>query len=243
VSFDVCRTPADKHASWVIYGASVAPDAAHEIIRRTDTFFHSCKSASVYQYEVRRLLGAPRDSDYFWMNAAGDESYDTEQLHRDCEAFRVRWGLLSVETLANAQVAIGLGWCFADGTIGIVEELDGWSHPRSIRDECKLLANAFPQLAFSIAYWGRGGQEAPTAGIMVRNGRVDGVAGDDPVLFRDFGCADWRQAKESAQRAHDAARSRNIARSRYGDRGDSSGLPDSVIESWIAKAREVGTAS
>lgn len=243
VSFDIHKTPSCKHANWVIYGTTVTPAVAHEIIRRTDAFFYGPRSTSAYQYEVRRLLGMPREADYFPMNAAGEETFDYERLVRDSKAFGARWGLLPVEDLRNVQVGGGWGWCFADGTIGIVEEIDGWTYTTSIWDECAALADAFPQLAFSIAYWGRYGQEAPTAGFMVRHGRIDGVPGDDPILFRDFGCTDWRQARTAAQHAYDAARSRNITYSRYGDRRGSSGLPDSIIESWIEKARELGTVS
>lgn len=246
-----------KYAAWVIYGPAIKPELALEVILRTDVFFASGKSSSPYQRSVRRLLRAPQDEQYYGTAPDGARRLDANALVLALERYqnRMRWLLPPADggrrrplrLLTNAQIAHGSGWCYPDGTIALAEEVKR-GYPTLIWDECEALAAAFPDLEFSIAYWGRSSDE-PSAGFIVRDGYVAGTSGDDPELFGRYGKVDCMTVKGVAEQAARAAKARLSADSKFGsrtpDRPDGTpqparGLPDDVLERWSLRMQASG---
>lgn len=248
----------EKHARWVIYGPAVAPELAWEIIRRTDGFFCSEGSLSPYGRNVRRLVGLPSLQDFRDDAADGkvNPNGDYEQaFFRALRRYVTAWGVPGAAhpsmipvpmILANHMVSVGRGWCYPDGTIAMVGEVER-GYPEDMLAECQLLAAAFPELRLSIALWGRAQQDAPTLGFKVAGGRATAIRGEDPSLFGDYGrLMYWSTVSSAADKAVRGACESLTLETRFGDRtldgpGGHTfpGLPDEVVDSWIEKARSL----
>ncbi|HPF22370.1 MAG TPA: hypothetical protein PK417_02770 [Hyphomonas sp.] len=254
MDYDGIDLPYGKYADWVIYGPAIAPDLAVEIIRRTDAFFTHGGSYSPYQSAVRTVLGVPSEQDYHQPLPDGGYRVDNNALFEDLLRFQNRWQWLNwtspegdecgLHLLTNGQIAGGRGWCFPDGTIALCEQIKR-GYPTQIWEECEALAATFPELEFSAAYWVRD-VDTPSAGFIIRDGMLRGLRGDDPELF---GHLTPLAAKAEAEQATRVTRDKLPEFSKFGDRTPTQGplvkargLPDTIIEDWGRKARELGLA-
>lgn len=249
-----------KYAMWAVYGPKIAPEFAIEIIRRTDTIFLNQRGMSPYQRAIKRLLGVPLEEDYRANRSDDRNGGYLERMFADLDRFMKAWDcvakhygengqLRSVEFLSNTLGSCGEGWCYPDGTIALYEEIKR-GYPDLLRDECAAVARAFPELEFSACYWGGDGP-APTVGFAVGNGRVEPTGGSDPDLFGRFGGLDWQSVIPAIREAEAQARGKLPLESRFGDRNfdgrhgwdeEIRGLPDEIVEDWIARARSLGLA-
>ena len=258
--FDADLTAYRKYTTWAVYGRKASPALAEEVLRRTDTIFIGDDAPSEYAGAVCRHLGVPLAD-----GVAGDEyganpgAAFTHRLHEARDAYLRAWGTLAypsrssgdpVQTLrffANAMAIVGDGWCFPDGTIALHEEIKR-GYPTQIRDECRLVAEAFPDLAFSVAYWGDDGPE-PTAGFRVEAGKVHAMWGGEAALFAPYGDLDHRSVLDVIAWARAQARASLVRETRFGTRdfpanhwikGPVMGLPDEVIDRWAERAGSMG---
>lgn len=247
-----------KYADWAIFGSTVAPDLAAEVIRRTDVAFMSWRGVSPYLRETKRRLGIPIYEDRVTRTPQGGYDIDMGALHDDLGAFMAAWGCLTwppddhdkphaLDLMCNAMVSGGYGWCFPDGTIAMRDVVKR-GYPSQIWMEADAVAAAFPDLDFSVAYWGAG-DEAPSAGFIVRDGRAEGTGGTDPDLFARFGDVDYRNVRQVAEATGQAARMALPTASAFGSRSydkirmDSDvvrGVPDNIMKRWIERARSMG---
>lgn len=249
-----------KYAMWALYGPKITPEFAVEIIRRTDTIFLNQRGQSPYVRAVKRLLGVPLEQDYRAELADDRSGGYLERMFADLDRFRKAWGCVAkyhgegeelhpVEFLSNTLGVCGEGWCYPDGTIALYEEIKR-GYPDVLCDECAAVAGAFPELEFSACYWGGDGPE-PTIGFAAKNGKIKETGGSDPDLFGRFGGLNWQSVIPVIRAAEAQARKKLPRQSRFGDRDFDRplgwderirGLPDAIVEDWIARARLLGLA-
>ena len=141
-----------KRVEVIVAGERISPDRAQEIIRRTDTGFQNLPfSISDYGRHVRSMLGFPSEID----GASGEARLGDET--KDAVArWRTRWDAVDLEWLGNHQLLYAKGWCHADGTIALADELEDYPRASELLADCQRLATAFPDLVMHVAAWGTG---------------------------------------------------------------------------------------
>lgn len=181
-----------KWPQMLVSGESVSPAQALEIIRRTDSFFHSSfggGNARQFNQRVREIVGMPP------YPHDADGPIDWDQHERDAEAFRTRWGVIETEYVYNSWVSnafIGgpTGWCCPDGTITFHHNVGKWPSLVDIVSEWDRIATAFLFLNLDVVLMSGEGSEDDiqgVVGIKVRGGTVTLVSADDPTLMVEFG--------------------------------------------------------
>lgn len=233
---DMSRWLSDKFVEIIIVGQTLPPHVANEILRRTASGFR--QSHPYYRHSqplltLRQQLGFPANED------------PAQVLH-----WRQTWDCIDLYWLYNHHLLDGTGWCWPDGSIVYAGELEDYPLGAEIMDDCRRLAAAFPDLAMDVAVWGvyhpygyPGSPlmdapqspwpqdfldcvTAPSAGIMIGDGRAEAVEGDDPRFFERFGLP----YAESVERAIHQFRAQPAR------------WPDALIQGWIQHARAIGLA-
>ena len=171
-----------------------------------------------------------------------------------CDQVKLAYGWCYPDgTIAKADEADGWVytkeiWEECEALVGMFPEVDLsiaiWGDQHIFANN--LITREAPESPWSASM--RDAVRLPSHGIVVRGGRVEGVLGDDPRLFGGYGYATYVDAVEGTFRQHRRLSCRGVAESRFGDRVDTrygnrydrTGLPDTVIEGWIELARERG---
>jgi hypothetical protein len=246
-----------KRVEVIVAGERISPDRAQEIIRRTDTAFQKLLfPVSDYGRHVRSMLGFPSEID-----GVSDEERRGDETKDAVARWRTRWDAVDLEWLGNHQLLYAKGWCHADGTIALADELEDYPRASELLADCQRLATAFPDLVMHVAAWGTGrsilgyplmdapespwpqalldSQPEPTFGFLIGNGAVEVVQGTDRRLFERFGLHYSRAVERTLSEMRRCA-GEAVRETMFGDRAHNRGIPDKIIHDWLKRARSLG---
>lgn len=143
-------------SAMVVVGKKVTKEQACEIIIRTSGLRFSSNnhtfSQSVYEHVFKKKLNKQK-----YHCTPGDFFGDIEEYH---SAIR-RYGILDLEYLTNHRVVSSFiagphGWCNWGGTIFANSyNIGKWPSKQSVKEEWKLIAEAFPYLDLKCQLWSK----------------------------------------------------------------------------------------
>lgn len=122
-----------------VWGPSITPEQAREIIIRTDQFWRGYGGNDHdFQRRLCDAVGFPY-MDY------GDRNMDWRAASDGQERFRESIGYVSTEYVHNGWISNAFifgpsGWCHPDGTIHFVHNVGKWPSVREIMDDWAVIA-------------------------------------------------------------------------------------------------------
>jgi hypothetical protein len=181
---DLLNRGLPKWPQMVVTGERVDMKQAKEIIRRTDSFFTCGYGGNDQDFdaEIANLLKIPH------VNTYGDKKnpyaqHEGESFHdfwERCDKWKADWGCLETQYVRNSWISSSFvggpsGWCHPTGRIGHVDNVGKWPSCEDVRDDWKIIAEAFPFLKVGVTlHSGESCEDGiePVCSLMVEAGTV-----------------------------------------------------------------------
>lgn len=172
-----------------VWGPSITPEQAREIIIRTDQFWQGYGGNDHdFQRRLCAAVGFPY-MDY------GDRNMDWRAASDGQERFRASIGYVGTEYVHNGWISNAFifgpsGWCHPDGTIHFVHNVGKWPSVREVMEDWAVIAQEWPFLDLDACLMSGEGCEddaRPLVTIQVRAGGVTAHAPESYDFLSRFG--------------------------------------------------------
>jgi hypothetical protein len=189
MEFDGAMPGLPKWPQMRVWGPSITPKQAQEIIIRTDHFW---QGGGGNDHDFQRRLCAAVDFPYM---EYGDPDTDWNAYYEGTERFRTSIGYVNTEYVRNGWISNSFifgpsGWCWPDGTIRFVHNVGKWPSVEEILEDWQAIAKAWPFLDLDACLMSGEGSEdniKPVAIIQVKDGIATAHDPDTYEFLSRFG--------------------------------------------------------
>ncbi len=147
-----------KWPAMLVTGASVTPDQAKEIIRRTDSAF----THGLYgnDREHLKMVASKLRIPHSIHSDLGDGGLQPGEFYKAREEWGFAWGVLDLYYISNHWVSSSYvfgphGWCHPGGKVFHFKNVGKWPSVDELAQDWLLVAEAFPFLDLSATFFDR----------------------------------------------------------------------------------------